>query len=149
MYEIIRAVIESGRFELIDMLKKIDTRWLEGELTDEQREFLAVLAREKANPEDSYAPLRNQVEGIYKNMEEMAREIVWLRNEMAALKGEEVTPPEEEEYPLYKCPSGAHDAYHAGDKVTFEGKRYICIAPEGVAVVWGPAEYPAYWQLQE
>lgn len=147
MYEIIKTVIESGRFELSDMLKKIDIRWLEGELTDEQREALITRAREKANPEDSYAPVRNQIEGIYKNMEEMAREIVWLRNEMAALKGEEVTPPEEEEYPEYKRPSGAHDAYHAGDKVTFEGKRYICIAPEGVAVVWGPAEYPTYWEL--
>ncbi len=147
MYEIIKTVISSGRFELTDMLKKINTQWLEGSIADEHRKELITIAREKANPEDSYAPVRNQIEGLYKNMEEMAREITELKTEVVKLKGEEVQPPEpEEEYPPYKKPSGAHDAYHAGDKIAFEGKWYICIAPEGVAVVWGPAEYPYYWK---
>lgn len=62
---------------------------------------------------------------------------------------EEPSEPEEpvqEEYPSYVQPTGAHDAYYKGNKVTFEGAKYICIAPEGVAVVWDPATYPAYWQ---
>lgn len=46
-------------------------------------------------------------------------------------------------------PTGAHDAYHKDDKMTFEGGKYICIAPEGVAVVWSPTAYPAYWKLVE
>ena len=50
------------------------------------------------------------------------------------------------EWPEWKQPTGAHDAYHRGDKITFNGKKYECIAPEGVAVVWDPATYPAYWQ---
>lgn len=53
------------------------------------------------------------------------------------------------EYPEWKQPTGAHDAYYKGNKVTFEGAKYICIAPEGVAVVWDPVTYPAYWQLVE
>lgn len=54
------------------------------------------------------------------------------------------------EYPEWKQPTGAHDAYHRGDKITFtDGKKYECIAPEGVAVVWDPVTYPAYWQLVE
>lgn len=36
--------------------------------------------------------------------------------------------------------------YYRGDRVTFNGSVYICIAPEGVACVWSPTEYPAYWQ---
>ena len=50
------------------------------------------------------------------------------------------------EWPEWKQPTGAQDAYYKGDKVIFEGAKYICIAPEGVAVVWDPVTYPAYWQ---
>ena len=31
-----------------------------------------------------------------------------------------------EEYPEWKQPTGAHDAYNVGDKVTYNGKHYIC-----------------------
>ena len=27
-------------------------------------------------------------------------------------------------------PTGAHDAYYAGDKITYNGKHYVCIMPE-------------------
>ena len=37
MYEIIKNVIQSGRYELSDMLKKIDVIWLQGDITDEQK----------------------------------------------------------------------------------------------------------------
>lgn len=60
---------------------------------------------------------------------------------------EEPSEPEVNEYPEWKQPTGAHDAYHRGDKITFtDSKKYECIAPEGVAVVWDPATYPTYWQ---
>lgn len=66
-------------------------------------------------------------------------------------QGTEVPEPEpepEEEYPAWKQPTGAHDAYYKDDKMTFtDGNKYICIAPEGVACVWSPVEYPTYWQL--
>lgn len=35
MYEIIKSVIQSGRYELTDMLTKIDTLWVQGSLTDD------------------------------------------------------------------------------------------------------------------
>lgn len=57
---------------------------------------------------------------------------------------------DEQETELIKQPTGAHDAYHRGDGITWtDGKKYDCIAPDGVAVVWNPDEYPAYWQLVE
>ncbi len=31
-----------------------------------------------------------------------------------------------DEYPEWVQPTGAHDAYNAGDKVTYNGKRYVC-----------------------
>ena len=50
-----------------------------------------------------------------------------------------------DEWPEFVQPTGAHDAYNKGDKVTFEGKRYISLID---ANVYSPAVYPAGWQEQ-
>lgn len=50
-----------------------------------------------------------------------------------------------EEWPEFVQPTGAHDAYNKGDKVTFEGKHYISLIDGNV---FSPAEYPAGWQEQ-
>lgn len=38
MYDTIKDVINSGRYELNDMLHKIDTLWVQGDLDDDQRD---------------------------------------------------------------------------------------------------------------
>ena len=40
-------------------------------------------------------------------------------------------------------PSGATDAYRAGDEVTFEGVAYYSLVDGNV---WSPSEYPASWE---
>ena len=50
-----------------------------------------------------------------------------------------------DEWPEFVQPTGAHDAYNKGDKVTFEGKHYISLID---ANVYSPAAYPAGWQEQ-
>lgn len=140
MYSTIKGVIQSGRYELNDMLTKIDTIWLQGGITDEEKTELVSLARENAQPESSYAPLQEQIEKAF-------AQIAALAERVAALEqggGEEPAPGED--WPEYVQPTGAHDAYHKGDKVTYNGKHYICIAPDGTACVWNPDAYPAYWQ---
>lgn len=144
MYEIIKSVISSKRYELSDILTKIDKIWIQGDITEEERNELISLAQENADPMKSYAPIQQQIDVLFKNMEELAKEIQDLKNGQTS--GEELAT---EEYPEYKQPIGAHDAYHAGDKVTYREKKYICTAPEGVAVVWPPSSYPIYWKLQE
>lgn len=42
------------------------------------------------------------------------------------------------EWPEWVQPSGAHDAYHKGDKVSYHGKHYICTAD---ANVYAPGVY--------
>ena len=37
-------------------------------------------------------------------------------------------------------------ARSAGAKVTWQGSHYVCTAPDGVACVWDPGTYPAYWR---
>ena len=39
--------------------------------------------------------------------------------------------------------------YYNGDKCSFEGVNYVCIAPEGATCVWSPKDYPAYWEVAE
>lgn len=155
MYDIVYNVIEEGRYELADLLTKIDTLWIQGSLTEEQKTALVQLAREKARPENSYAGIQKQMETLFANFAEIAKQVGTNTLEIANIKAKmeeqgttipEPEPEPEEEYPEYVQPTGAHDAYHNGDKITYKGKRYRCIAPDGVAVVWAPDVYPAYWE---
>lgn len=133
MYEIIKSVINSGSYELANMLKKIDTVWVQGEVTEEQRTELIGMAQEKAKPENSYAPLQEQIDTAFK-------QIASLEQRVKALEGDEEEP---EEYPTWVQPTGAHDAYNTGDKMTYtDGKKYVCKVDN---CVWGPDVYPDGW----
>lgn len=48
-----------------------------------------------------------------------------------------------DEYPEWVQPSGAHDAYNIGDKVTYNGQHYVCTSD---ANVYAPDVYG--WQLE-
>lgn len=50
-----------------------------------------------------------------------------------------------DEWPEFVQPTGAHDAYNKGDKVTFDGKHYISLIDGNV---YSPAAYPVGWQEQ-
>lgn len=134
MYNIVKNVIQNQRYELTDILKKIDTLWIKGDLTDNQRYELYVMAREGAKIENSV--------DLLKKIEELDRRLTALED---ALKD---TPPEtedgsEESYPPFEPGKW----YYAGDMVSFDEAIYKCIAPEGVVCVWSPTDYPAYWEL--
>ena len=66
MYEIFKSVITSKSYNLEQMIKKINTRWVEDTLTEEQREELIALAQTNADPSQSNAPLQKQIEEISK-----------------------------------------------------------------------------------
>lgn len=134
MYDIIKSVINSGRYDLSDMLKKIDTIWLQGDITDEQKEELVGFAREKATPKNSYAPLQQQID-------DLATLVADINTRLKVLEGGEPEPSEE--YPEYVQPTGAHDAYNTGDKITYNGKKYVCKMD---GCVWTPDAYPDGWE---
>lgn len=142
MKSIIENVIKSGKFELNDILKKIDTIWTQGSIVDDDRTTLIALAQERAKPENTYAPLQQQIDNLADELSALAERVTLIE------KGTPQKPPQpEEEWKEFKQPAGEHNAYYRGAKITFEGKRYICIAPEGIACVWSPAAYPAYWEV--
>lgn len=143
MYEIIKSVIESKDYELKDILYKINKMWIESAITEEQKAELDNLARENAKAENSYAPLQEQIENIYSELANIKSRLNNLEQEgQAGEEGGETEPSETEEYPEYKQPQGAHDAYKMGDKITFEGEHYTCNMN---GCVWSPKEYPNAW----
>ncbi len=150
MYSVIKDVLTKGDYELIDMLNKINKLWVENNLTEEERDELIELSRQNAIPDNSYAPLQKQIEEAYREINSLKNLISNLDTRILAIeKGspqEPIDPPVEEEYPEYKQPTGAHDAYNKGDKMTFEGQKYECLIN---SCVWNPRDYPQGWKLIE
>ena len=140
MFDIIKNVILSKDYELRDILYKINKMWIEAQISEEEKTELDELARENAVAENSYASLKEQVENIYS-------EIDSIKSRLNALENTEESPTEPtepvDEYPEYVQPTGAHDAYHIGDKITYNGKKYICKLDN---CVWTPTDYPAGWE---
>jgi len=53
------------------------------------------------------------------------------------------TGSDDDEWPAFVQPTGAHDAYAKGAKVTFESKRYVSLIDGNV---WSPADNPSGWR---
>ena len=54
-----------------------------------------------------------------------------------------IIPTISEGYPVWVQPTGAHDAYQIGDRVSFNGSNY---ESKINANVWSPTAYPAGWK---
>lgn len=145
MYEIIKNVINSKDYELRDMLYKINKMYIESNITEEQKTELDELARTNANAENSYAPLQEQIDNLYDELSQIKSQLNTLLEETE--EGTEENPSEPpqttDEYPEYVQPTGAHDCYNTGDKISFNGKKYVCKIN---GCVWDPDTYPAGWQ---
>ena len=48
-----------------------------------------------------------------------------------------------DEWPEWRQPTGAHDAYMTGDRVTFEGTHYVSLIDNNI---YSPATYPQGWE---
>ena len=139
IYDALKDVIENTSFKLEDTLDKIYVLYSKDKISKEEMEELEALAREKANTVNSYAPLQGQIDKLYIDMKELEARVSLLEQE----DGQEVEEPETEEYPQYIQPQGAHDAYNTGDKITYNGKKYICKIN---GCVWTPDAYPQGWE---
>lgn len=145
MYDIIKNVIESKDYELRDMLYKINKMYIESYITEAQKTELDELARTNANAENSYAPLQEQIDNLYDELSQIKSQLNTLLEETE--EGTEENPSEPpvttDEYPEYVQPTGAHDCYNTGDKISFNGKKYVCKIN---GCVWDPDTYPAGWE---
>lgn len=145
MYEIIKNVIESKDYELRDMLYKINKMYIESYITEDQKTDLDELARTNANAENSYAPVQEQIDNTNARIDSLEDRVAKLENSETGegTEGEPAEPPVTDEYKEYVQPTGAHDCYNTGDKISFNGKKYVCKIN---GCVWDPNTYPAGWE---
>lgn len=141
MFEIKKNVINTKDFELKDILYKINKMWIESAITEEEKAQLDELARENAVAENSYAPLQEQIDNIYTELNTIKSRLETLEGEGEPTEPEE--PTETDEYPEFVQPTGAHDCYNTGMKMTFNGEKYICKID---GCVWDPITYPNAWE---
>ena len=81
---------------------------------------------------------------FYKVLQDHTSQSDWTPDTASSLYVEIADPSNE--YPEFKQPTGAHDAYAKGDKITFEGKKYVSLID---ANTWSPIAYSQGWQLVE
>lgn len=141
MFATFQTIINTGGYDLADLTQRIKTMYATGELTEDEMEQLLKQAQDNAKPDDSYAPLADRVKAI----ETWQREV---EERLGKLESGSSTDPSEleepaDEWPEYKQPTGAHDAYHVGDKITYNGKHYTCLMD---GCVWTPDTYPQGWR---
>lgn len=141
MYDEVMKVIEAGGYDLSDLLHRIDVLYIGGKLTDDEREHLVDEAREKSDPTAAYAPIEQRLAALEAWRTEVDAKLATI--EAGGAEPEEPA----EEYPAWKNPTCAEDAYYTGMKMTYtDGKRYECTAPEDYGVTWGPDVLPDMWR---
>lgn len=143
MYGEITKIISGGSYELADLLRRIDVLYASGRLTEDERASLIEAAREGADPEQSMAPVLSRVEALEEWRVEVDARLAALGGGEG---GGEADPEPSDEWPEYVQPTGAHDAYHVGDKITWDGRHWVCKMD---GCVWTPGDYPAGWELVE
>lgn len=130
------------------MIKKINIRWVEDILTEEQREELITMAQTNADPNQSNAPLQKQIEEISKKQIALEDTVEKLRAMVQKIKetvesGGTVVPDPEppitEEYPAWEPYNGIPPVpYQVGSKVTHNGKKWESMVPNNV---WEPGAF--------
>ena len=144
MFTTFQTIINAGGYDLADLTQRIKTMYAMGELTEEEMRQLLKQAQDNAKPDDSYAPLADRVKAIEEWMTTVEERLRKLETGSSTDLGELEEPADE--WPEYVQPTGAHDAYHVGDKIAYNGKHYTCIYD---GCVWTPDAYPQGWQLVE
>ncbi len=135
MKKIFESVIEKGGYDLAKLLEKIDTYHIEGKLTDQEREDLYALARQTPVAQYDAAV---EIEKLWQAIRELQK--------AGQANSDNSSEAVEEDYPEYVQPTGVHDAYQTGDRMTFKGKKCRCLMDN---CVWSPEVLPSAWEIVE
>lgn len=112
--------------------------------TDEQAFIMRYLYPEWSGESVSYKKNDRFMyhDKFYKVLQKHTSQEDWTPDTASSLYVEIANPTEE--WPEFKQPTGAHDAYAKDAKVTFEGKHYKSLID---ANVYSPTAYPQGWEL--
>jgi hypothetical protein len=79
---------------------------------------------------------------LYRVVQAHTSQADWTPDSIASL----YTPIglDDDGYPIWSKPTGAHDAYNTGDIVDYNGTLYVSIIEGNI---WSPDEYPQGWEV--
>lgn len=148
-YTSMEAYLTETEYDLEEMIKvRLPELLVRGLISTEEYDELVVKA--KGNASAKYASIEEQLQTLVTELESLKTEITQLKSKVLELEGTEPEEPTVNEYPLWKQPTGAHDAYYTGDKMTYtDSNKYECIAPKGYGVTYGPDVIPEMWKKVE
>lgn len=141
-------IMEQQKQEIIaegeKMKQKLSVLSILSAATDEQAFVMRYLYPEWSGKTVSYKKNDRFIykDKFYKVLQDHTSQADWTPDTASSLYVEIADPAEE--WPEFKQPTGAHDAYSKGDKVTFEGKRYKSLIN---ANAYSPTDYPQGWEL--
>lgn len=143
MFETFKTIINAGGYDLADLTERIKTMYAMGELTDEEMTQLLDSAAANAD-QDAMLP------GVVERVGALETRIASVEDRVGKLEAGGVEPgePDEpvDEYPEWVRPTSKDTQYRKGDKVTFNGRHYVCVKNN---VSSSPDEDQKSWQLQE
>ncbi len=149
MYEIIKAVIQSGNFNVSDITLKIDTLWAGSKISDEERKELSEMMIDYINPNTQAPELKELYLQLRKEIEVVREELSSLKAEVAELKGTGGPGPEPGiVIPEWKAWDGISTDHQTGAVVAHNGKYYENVL-EGMQNTWEPGSAGVderYWK---
>ena len=143
MFETVQTIINAGDYDLADLTERIKTLYALGELSNEEMTQLLDSAAANAN-QDAMLPDMSERVGA------LETRIAAVEERVGKLEAGDVEPGEPEqpadEWPEWVRPTSKDTQYNKGDKVTFNGRHYMCVKNN---VSSSPEEDPKRWQLVE
>ena len=143
MFETFQTIINVGGYDLADLTERIKTLYAMGELTEDEMTQLLDSAAANAN-QDAMLPDMSERVGA------LETRIAAVEERVGKLEAGDVEPGEPEqpadEWPEWVRPTSKDTQYNNGDKVTFNGRHYVC---EKNNVSSSPDEDSKRWRLVE
>ena len=144
MYSIIKSTIERGAYNLADMLTKIDTIWIQGSITDEQRTELVSDAQSHAKVEYSYEPVQKQIDYLAQIIDDINTRLMALEGGSAGTE----SPSEQDEWPEWTMWNGVPPIkWQNGSKCTHNGQKYISRVDNNICEPGALGVLSTIWEL--
>ena len=143
MFNTFQTIINAGGYDLADITARIKTMYAMGELTEEEMKQLLDSAAANAN-QDAMLP------DVSERVGALETRIAAVEERVGKLEAGGVEPGEPEgpvdEWPEWVRPTSKDTQYRKGDKVTFNGRHYVCVKNN---VSSSPDEDSKSWTLVE
>ena len=143
MFNTFQTIINAGGYDLADLTERIKTMYAMGELSEEEMKQLLDSAADNADQDVLLPDVSERVGALETRIAEVEERV-------CKLETGDVEPGEHEqpvdEWPEWVRPTSKDTQYRKGDKVTFNGRHYVCVKNN---VSSSPDEDQKSWQLQE